>query len=123
MDSPSVISPSSQLLLDEIRLALKEIHRRFDESDTRMERCFSRTLATLEPRSDAVELDIGGPKQLGAMRPVVADNWGGLFDGDGDSIATGADAQVVADNWGSLFDGIPAFFHEPASALQPRRSV
>jgi hypothetical protein len=47
------ISPlDTKLILDEIA----KLNRRFDESYARMERCFSRTLAALEPRGDAVVL-------------------------------------------------------------------
>jgi hypothetical protein len=65
----------AKLILDEIT----KLNQRFDESYARMERCFSRTLAALEPRDDAVELRVGSPEQFGATQPVVAKNWGGLF--------------------------------------------
>jgi hypothetical protein len=84
MDSSSVISPSSQLLLEEIRLAFAEIHRRFDESTAHWDRHIAELLAPWEQQDATEDLCVGAPKQFDA--PVVTDDRGGLFDGGNDSV-------------------------------------
>jgi hypothetical protein len=97
MDSSSVISPSSQLLLEEIRLAFIEIHKRFDESVARWDQRVAELLAPWEQQDVAEDLRVGAPKQFDA--PVVADNWDRLFDGGNNSVEQHCEAQpMVADN-------------------------
>ena len=87
MNSPSEISPSTQLILDE----LHKLHKLFDKFDARW------------AKQDAVREASRGvtvPTQSAALgADVVADNWGGLFDGGDDSDEQHCGARsIVADN-------------------------
>jgi len=83
------------------KLILDALAKLFNDFDARWERRFSDTQAAHETSQV-----VSTPTQAMAIgATVVADNWGGLFGGDDDSIAADTDALVGADNWGGLFEG------------------
>jgi hypothetical protein len=94
----------------DVKLILDEFDRRFDEWETRWDRCFSSAAyidqpptppSVNHPSSDACDrAPATRAAAVGAV--VIADNWGGCFDdSERDCTATSA----IADNWGGLFDG------------------
>jgi hypothetical protein len=104
MNSPSEISPSTQLILDELR----KLHRLFDKFDARC------------AKEDAMRETSRGVSVPTHSAPVgadiVADNWGGLFDGGDDSDEQHCEARsIVADNWGGLFEQPAHILEEPAA--------
>ena len=87
MNPPSEISPSTQLILDELR----KLHKLFDKFDARW------------AKQDAVREASRGvtvPTQSAAVgADVVADNWGGLFNEGDDSDEQHCVARsIIADN-------------------------
>ena len=112
MNPPTEISPSTQLLLDEIHKLFNEFNRELDESEARWERRDSESQAARAQRVAAVESHVDIPKRIPAAQlddVVVADNWGGLFEQPADFLEVRdldlSDAPAVAHNWGGLFDG------------------
>jgi hypothetical protein len=101
-ESPSEISPT-QLILDELR----KLHKLFDKFDTKWG----------VTEQDAVRESSRGvsipTKSTVVGANVVADDWGGFFDGDDDSIEQHCAVSIVADNWGGLFE-------QPAHELEER---
>jgi len=89
MNPPTEISPSTQLILDEIRKLFDKFDVRWAKQDVVWEA--SRGVPILT-HSASVEAD------------VVADNWGGLFDGGDDSDERHCEVSIVPDNWGGLFE-------------------
>jgi hypothetical protein len=117
MNPPSQISPSTQLILDEIHKLFDEFNRKMDESEAWWKRRDSEARAARAQRDAAIEPRINISEWIPAGQldvEVVADDWGGLFEQDShipealDSPeripGVRVDAVVIPDNWARLFE-------------------
>ena len=97
------------------KLILDALAKLFDDFDARWERRFSDTRAVHE----ISQVVFAWTQATAVGAAVIADNWGGLFGGDDDSIVVDTDAPVVVDSWGGLFDWDDDYIAAHLSAQLP----